>query len=83
MGVVHIGGHGASKKEAKRKSAAEMLKHLSEAGDRAHALVFEAKKEEAVAEESIVKLGKAIQDLSLDVQASKLKDLQKMSLKSR
>ena len=81
VGVVHIGGQGASKKEAKRKSASEMLQHLAEAGDGAHALVFEVKKEEPVREDSKVgDLGKAVRDLSLDVQASKLQDLQTMSL---
>jgi hypothetical protein len=39
VGWVTIGGDGTSKKEAKRKSAAEMLKHLSEAPEGARNMV--------------------------------------------
>ncbi len=75
-----MGGQGASKKEAKRKAAADLLEHLIEAGPGAHALVFGKDGKEGQVE---LKLSKAIQDLSLDVQAAKLQDLQRTSLKSR
>ena len=80
VGLVHMGGQGASKKEAKRKAAADLLEHLTEAGPGAHALVFGKDGKEGQEE---LKLSKAIQDLSLDVQAAKLQDLQRTSLKSR
>ena len=80
VGLVHMGGQGASKKEAKRKAASDILEHLTEAGSGAHALVFGKDGKEGQEE---VNLRKAIQDLSLDVQATKLQDLQRTSLKSR
>ncbi len=83
VGLVHMKGQGASKKEAKRKAASDLLEQLTEAGSGAHALVFgnDGKEKDEIREE--VKLSKAIQDLSLDVQAAKLQDLQRTSLKSR
>ena len=87
LGGVSLEGAGSSKKEAKRKSASEMLKHLSEAPEGARALVFstavKAKDEEAAGGDEVAKLGKSVQQLSLDVKAAKLLDLQNMSLKNR
>ena len=82
VGLVHLSGQGASKKEAKRKAASDMLEHLSEAGISAHALVFasEAKKEDKVEE---VKQSKGVQDINLDIKATKMQDLQRTSLKCR
>ena len=82
VGLVHLSGQGASKKEAKRKAASDMLEQLSEAGISAHALVFasEAKKEDKVEE---VKQSKGVQDINLDIKATKMQDLQRTSLKCR
>ena len=87
LGGLSLEGCGSSKKEAKRKSASEMLKRLSEAPEGASALVFstaaKAKAEDATGADEAAKLGKALQQLSLDVKAAKLLDLQSMSLKNR
>jgi len=82
VGVISIKGDGSSKKEAKRKSAADMLKHLSEAADGVRDLVFalEVKKEDAVKDEAAAKLGK---QMGLDGKVPKLQDLQTLSLKNR
>lgn len=86
VGVVTINGDGSSKKEAKRKSASDMLKSLTEAADGVRDLVFaiEIKKEDGIKDDEVAaKLGKAGQQLGLDVKASKLQDLQTLSLKNR